>query len=137
MRRGWMLAAAAVVGLGLASTQAGAKEFYVEDSAPGVEKKCYVKAFVPAKVRVNTEGRLVRPAKKQWVVRKVGAVEQWELVTQPAVYVETREVVEQAHYTLRRVACGAPPEPAKKAPNCYETGGSRVICEPDWTRTRN
>lgn len=133
MTRGWRLAAmaTAVAAAGLVSSLAQAKEFYVEDSSPAAQK-CYVKAFVPAKVHVNTEGRLVRPQKKQWVVSTVGTVEKWTLVTVPAVYVETRKVVEAAHYTLRPVDCNATMAPPKPKSNCYKSGGDRVICEPVW-----
>jgi len=130
----WRAAGAAILAAGLASTAAEARQFYVDDSNPA-ERKCYVKTFVPAKVRVNTEGQLVRPAKKTWVVTKVGAQEQWTLVSEPAVYIETREVVEAAHYTLRRVSCdSAPVAKAAQKPkqNCYRSGGDRVICEPVW-----
>jgi hypothetical protein len=121
--------AAAIAATGLVSSLAQAKEFYVEDSSPAAQK-CYVKAFVPAKVHVNTEGQLVRPQKQQWVVTTVGTVEKWTLVTQPAVYVETREVVEAAHYTLRPVDCAAYTAPPKPTPSCYKTGGDRIICAP-------
>lgn len=136
MVRGWQFlgTVAIVVSLGFVSTLAEAREYYINDSTP-YAKKCYVKTFVPAKVRVNTEGRLVRPQKKQWVVRKVGTIEKWELVTQPAIYVETREIVDPAHYTLRPVACEAVTAPAKPAPTCYRSGGDRVVCEPDWSKT--
>ncbi|MGX1308501.1 hypothetical protein AB7M35_003259 [Amorphus suaedae] len=132
MARGWRLAAmaTAIVAGGLVSSLAEAKEFYVEDSNPTAQK-CYVKAFVPAKVHVNTEGQLVRPQTQQWVVSTVGTVEKWTLVTEPAVYVETREVVEAAHYTLRPVDCAAYMAPPKPALSCYKTGGDRIICAPN------
>lgn len=131
MRKTWRIGmavvAAAVFGTAIA---ANARETYVDDSRLPASK-CYVKTLVPAKVYVNTEGQLVRPQRQQWVVRKIGDVEQWELVTLPAVYVETRQVVEPAHYTLQRVSCDAQPAPAGPPPlSCYNTGGSRVICEP-------
>lgn len=130
----WRAASVAVLAAGLVSTAAEARQFYVDDSNPAAPA-CYVKVFVPAKVRVNTEGQLVRPAKKTWVVTRVGTQEQWTLVSEPAVYVETREVVEAAHYTLRPVACDmAPVAEAAKAPkqNCYKSGGDRIVCEPVW-----
>jgi hypothetical protein len=122
--------ATAIATAGLVSSLAQAKEFYVEDSSPAAQK-CYVKAFVPAKVHVNTEGKLVRPQKQQWVVSTVGTVEKWTLVTLPAIYVETRNVVEAAHYTLRPVDCAAYMAPPKPAQNCYKSGGERIICEPN------
>lgn len=62
---------------------------------------CYDKVYVPATVQINTRGRLVSPERFSWEQGEL----QWQRVRHPAVYIQTRKVIEQDHYTLVRAAC--------------------------------
>ena len=62
---------------------------------------CYSKEYVPAKVLVNTRGILVAKESKAWEVTG----DSWNKVRNPAVYIETRRVVEADHYKLVAVGC--------------------------------
>lgn len=62
---------------------------------------CYVREYVPAKVLVNTRGRLVAKETTVWEI----SGDRWNRVRSPAVYMETRRVVAPDHYKLVPVAC--------------------------------
>lgn len=62
---------------------------------------CYNKEYVPAKVLVNTRGKLVAKESVAWEVSSAA----WNKVRSPAVYIETRKVVEPDHYKLVAVGC--------------------------------
>ena len=74
---------------------------------------CYTKHYVPARVLVNTRGKLVRPGGVTFEVyggptafgSRVGPYERWDKVRVLPVYKEVRTVLEPDHYTLRRVGC--------------------------------
>lgn len=69
-------------------------------------KSCFDIDYVPALYSVNTRGKLVR---KQSVERVYAIVEQvgGKAVDtrQPAIYLETRKLLEPDHYTMRSAAC--------------------------------
>lgn len=65
------------------------------------EVSCYDKVYVPAIVKINTRGRLVSPESFAWEQGDT----QWRRVRHPAVYVQTRKIIEADHFTLVPAAC--------------------------------
>lgn len=96
------------IGAALASSLAIAPETaqartYLEDGVSST-RTCYRVTYRPAVVRVNTRGQLVRPQTHGWVgVLADGA--SYDRVRTPAVFIETRRVLEPDHYSLRATAC--------------------------------
>ncbi len=65
---------------------------------------CYRVEYVPALYLVNTRGKLVQPERYVWRGDIVdGARVHHERI--PAVYLQTRVLLEPDHYTLVRVPC--------------------------------
>jgi hypothetical protein len=83
-----------------ASSPAQAEVRYVKRSvSPYVA--CYDRVYVPATVKVNTRGRLVRRSSTSWVTSDT----RWDLMRAPAVYIQTSRTVEADHYTLVARGC--------------------------------
>ncbi len=91
---------ASVVVLGASALSASA-DTYVERVTVSRYIACYDRVYVPAKVMVNTRGRLVKSAATGWET----SATRWDRVRYPATYVETRRTVEPDHYTLRQRGC--------------------------------
>ncbi len=95
---------AILVGLVAFSQNATASTYVVEESvSPYIH--CYSKEYVPARVRVNTRGKLVRGTREYWQTGDTA----WNVVRDPSVFIETRTVVEPDHYTLVPTSCPAYP----------------------------
>lgn len=62
---------------------------------------CYKKEYVPATCVVNTRGKLVQKKSVGWVV----SGDRWDRMRHPAVYIETRKMVEPDHYKLVATSC--------------------------------
>lgn len=62
---------------------------------------CYKKEYVPATYAVNTRGKLVQKESAGWVV----SGDRWDRMRTPAVYIETRRLVEADHYKLVATSC--------------------------------
>jgi len=82
---------------------------------------CFNRVYVPARLEINTRGALVRPGGKHWNVDT--ADENWTLLRDPPVFVQTAKVVDPDHYTLVPKNCntGGPvydpvTNPAEQAP---------------------
>ncbi len=90
----------AIVGTALMVGSASA-ETYLVSQPQSRYVGCYVKEYVPAKVLVNTRGRLVAKEATYWEV----SGDRWNRVRSPAVYLETRRIIEADHYKLVPVAC--------------------------------
>ena len=82
------------------ATPASARTFVVDES-PSRFIACYDRQYVPARVRVNTRGRLVRGASRGWEI----AGERWDHVRYPGTYIQTRRTIEPDHFTLVRRGC--------------------------------
>jgi hypothetical protein len=74
---------------------------FVVESSPSRYIACYDREYVPARVLVNTRGRLVKRASRGWEI----AGERWDYVRYPGTYIQTRRVVEPDHYTLVSRGC--------------------------------
>jgi hypothetical protein len=74
----------------------------IVDEARSRYVACYDRVYVPARVLVNTRGKLVRGERHEWEVSPT----RWNRVRDAAVYIQTRRTVEPDHYTL--VATGCP-----------------------------
>ena len=90
---------------------ASARDYLVSESQPTV-LGCYRQEYVPATIHVNTRGKKLHPERVVWrhdgdVIRRVRL---------PAVYLQTRRVVERDHFTRVRVDCDPPPAPAAAPP---------------------
>jgi hypothetical protein len=83
-----------------AATAAQAETYTIEQS----QSRCiaaYKQVYVPARVLVNTKGILVKAPSRAW---NIGG-DKWELVQNPAVYIQTTRVLDNAHYTLVPDSC--------------------------------
>lgn len=89
------LMATAVGACILAGAPAHAGRYLVSESI-GHVLACYDKVYVPATVEYNTRGILVQHPSVDW---DVGG-DRWLRVRHPAVYIETRRVLEADHYKL-------------------------------------
>ncbi len=94
------LFASVICGVVFAASAASA-ETYLVSQPQSRYIACYSKEYVPAKVLVNTRGKLVQKESKAWEV----SADQWNKVRSPAVYIETRRVVEPDHYKLVATHC--------------------------------
>ena len=95
---------AAVIGLaalGAISASSASAETYIVRQVVSPNIACYDRVYVPARVLVNTRGRLVRGESKVWVT----SPGRWDYVRNAATYIQTRKVVEADHYTLVRRGC--------------------------------
>jgi hypothetical protein len=100
--RAYILAGAAVAVL--ASSPAWARKNTV-DVVPD-NKSCFDVTYVPALYQVNTRGKLARKASVEKVydlVDQVGGTA--AIVRHPAIYIETRKLLEPDHYSMRPTAC--------------------------------
>lgn len=91
------LAASAVAAI---ATPASARTFVVEETRSRFIA-CYDRVYVPARVLVNTRGRLVRRASTSWEV----SGDRWDFVRNPGVFIQTRRTVEPDHFTLVARGC--------------------------------
>lgn len=69
-------------------------------------KSCFDVDYVPALYAVNTRGKLVRAPyvdRSYVIVEQVGG--KAVFTRQPAVYLETRKLLEPDHYTMRPAGC--------------------------------
>ena len=69
-------------------------------------KRCYAIDYVPALYQVNSRGKLMRARgvrRDYAIVDQVGGTASFTTV--PAVYMESRRLVEPDHYTMRPTAC--------------------------------
>jgi len=85
-------------------TAANAGTYVIEESQSRYIA-CYNQVYVPAKILVNTRGKLVRPYSQSWEV----AGGSWNYVRNVPVYIQTQRVVEPDHYTLVPSSCGPKP----------------------------
>jgi len=74
---------------------------YIVEESQSHYIACYDRVYVPAKIAVNTRGKLVRPYSQSWEV----SGDSWNYVRNVPVYIQTRRVVEPDHYTLVSGAC--------------------------------
>ncbi len=81
-------------------TAASAGTYYVEESQSRYIA-CYNRVYVPAKILVNTRGKMVRPYSQSWDVQG----DSWNYVRNVPVYIQTSRVAEPDHYTLVPAAC--------------------------------
>ena len=86
---------AVVVGMAGLAQPASAFTFTERAAQPTV-LATYCRSYVPATFRVNTRGRLMSAQRTGWVV----AGDTVTRVRTPAVYFQTRTLVEADHYTL-------------------------------------
>lgn len=93
-----VVAASALLALGATSAMA---EVYTVREAQSRYIACYDRVYVPATIEVNTRGERVREASEAW---ETGS-SQWNRVRNPGVYIQTRRVIEEDHYTLVRRSC--------------------------------
>jgi hypothetical protein len=96
--------AALAAALSLAVGAAEARQKTVE--VVPQNKTCFDVDYVPALYSVNSRGKLARKAGVQTsyaIVEQVGGTA--TVTRQPAIYIETRKLVEPDHYTMRPVAC--------------------------------
>lgn len=84
----------------LSATTATASTFVVTETRSRYVA-CYNNEYVPAKVLVNTKGKLVRGEQHSWEISPA----KWNRVREPAVYVQTRRTIENDHYTLVAASC--------------------------------
>lgn len=97
-----IIATAAVIGLGVIATSADART-YTEEVTPNRDK-CYLVQYVPALYKVNTRGKKVKGQSTSWHGDYVdGGV----IIKRrnPAVYIQTRRLIEPDHYTLVPKGC--------------------------------
>ncbi len=85
----------------LAMTGAAHAETYAVKQAHSQYIACYKKEYVPATYVVNTRGKLVQKKSVGWVV----SGDRWDRMRSPAVYIETRRMVEPDHYKLVATSC--------------------------------
>lgn len=93
-----VIAAAALLAVGAGAASA---EVYTVREAQSRFVACYERVYVPATIEVNTRGELVREQSEGWET----AGNHWNRVRNPAVYIQTRRVIESDHYTLVRKSC--------------------------------
>ncbi len=103
------IVAAAISLLMLSSGFGQARERIVQDNLGLGDRElprhsCYRVIYVPALYLVNTRGKLVKPERVVWVgeVRDGARVYRRRI---PATYLETRVLLEEDHYSLRRIPC--------------------------------
>ncbi len=90
-----LVAAASLYG---ASAMAGT---YVVEESQSRYISCYNKVYVPAKILVNTRGKLVKAGGHAWDI----SGDRWDYVREIPVFIETRRVSEPDHYTLVSTGC--------------------------------
>jgi hypothetical protein len=76
-------------------------ETYAVKQANSQYIACYKKEYVPATYVVNTRGKLVQKPSTGWVI----SGDRWDRMRYPAVYIETRKMVEADHYKLVGTSC--------------------------------
>jgi hypothetical protein len=74
---------------------------YIIEQSQSRYIQCYSQVYVPARIQVNTRGRLVRAPSKGFEV----SGDSWNYVSNPPVYIQTQRVVEPDHYTLVGAGC--------------------------------
>ena len=79
---------------------ANARKYIVEETRSKFIA-CYDRVYVPARVQVNTRGKLVKRASRGW---EIGG-DRWDYVRYPGTYIQTRRTVEPDHYTLVARGC--------------------------------
>jgi hypothetical protein len=94
-------AAFGLAALGMLGCGAASAETYVVKQSVSRYLTCYDRVYVPATVAVNTRGKKVRGEARGWEI----AGDRWDYVRSPAVYIQTRRIVEQDHYTLVARGC--------------------------------
>ncbi len=97
-----LIATAAVVGFGIVASAANART-YTEEVTPNRDK-CYLVQYVPALYQVNTRGKKVKGESTSWHGDYAdGAV----IIKRrnPAVYLQTRKLLEADHYSLVPQSC--------------------------------
>jgi hypothetical protein len=92
--------ASATLGV-LVATGAAHAETYAVKQANSQYIACYKKEYVPATYVVNTRGKLVQKKSVGWVI----SGDRWDRMRYPAVYIETRRMVESDHYKLVSTSC--------------------------------
>lgn len=91
----YVLGTAAIIA-GVCMSSAAFAETYVVKETRSPILACYQQVYVPATVKYNTRGKLVKSQSVGWVVTG----DRWEKVRSPAVYFETAKTVEPDHYKL-------------------------------------
>jgi len=66
---------------------------------------CYTKIYVPARYAVNTRGKLILRSTTQFEIEPGSDMNRWNHVRNPAIYLETRKLIEPDHFTLHPVPC--------------------------------
>lgn len=92
---------AATIAVAVLGVTAASAETYTVREAQSRYVACYERVYVPATIEVNTRGELVRAESEEW--QTSGA--HWNRVRNPSVYIQTRTVIEDDHYTLVRKSC--------------------------------
>ena len=92
--------ASAIFGV-FAVTGAAHAETYAVKQGVSQYIACYKKEYVPATFVVNTRGKLVQKSSTGWVI----SGDRWDRMRNPAVYIETRRMVEPDHYKLVGTSC--------------------------------
>ena len=95
------LVACGIAAVGMIGASAANAEKYVVRESVSRYIACYDRVYVPAAVAVNTRGKLVRSEGRGW---EIGG-DRWDYVRSPAVYIETRRLIEADHYTLVKRPC--------------------------------
>jgi hypothetical protein len=98
MKRTLIIGIAAVGALWAGTANAGT---YITERAESRYIACYNRVYVPAKVLVNTRGKLVKRYSQGWET----AGDSWNYVRYPATFIQTSRVVEPDHYTLVGTGC--------------------------------
>ena len=94
-------AAIAIGSLAGVGTTAAVAETYTVRENQSRYVACYNRVYVPATVEINTRGELVRESSEAWET----SAGNWNRVRNPSVYIQTRRVLEEDHYTLVRKSC--------------------------------
>lgn len=94
------VAAAAILASGPAFARKNTVEVVPDNKA------CFDVTYVPALYAVNTRGKLARGESRERVydiVEQVGGTATY--TRHPAIYLETRKLLEPDHYSMRPAAC--------------------------------
>ena len=67
------------------------------------KRSCYLVKYVPARVLVNTRGRLIHPERRVWREHRSGTSATLSKI--PATYLRTETLIEPDHYTLVPTRC--------------------------------
>lgn len=105
-----VLAVAGLIG-GIGSAQARTE---IRREPVDRREACFQQIYVPAKVQYNSRGTLLRRERRDWEVRPgtadgpgAEAATIYARIRRPAIYIETRRVIEKDHFMLRRIDCPA------------------------------